>query len=105
MTVATSIALTLALVLPVLKVLRPDQFDLNGGMCRIADHRRRVKGHIRTLENFHEFFRAPTCRGRADILKLQSKLSNSAAEQTGLRDYMASKVDCKCVGNKVGVAA
>ena len=43
--------------------------------------------------------------GRADILKLQSKLSNSAAEQTGLRDYIASKVDCKCVGNKVGVAA
>ena len=58
------------------------------------------------LENFHEkFFRAPSCRGRDDTLKLQSKLSNSAAEQTGLRDYMASKVDCKCVGNKVGVAA
>ena len=45
------------------------------------------------------------CRGRADTLKLQSKLSNSAVEQTGLRDYMASKVDCKCVGNEVGVAA
>ena len=54
---------------------------------------------------FMNFFRAPTCMGRADILKLQSKLSNSAAEQTGLRDYIASKVDCKCVGNKVGVAA
>ena len=54
---------------------------------------------------FMKFFRAPNCRGRADILKLQSKLSNSAAEQTRLRDYMASKVDCKCVGNKVGVAA
>ena len=52
-----------------------------------------------------KFFRAPNCRGRADTLKLQSKLSNSAAEQTGLRDYMASKVDCKCLGNKVGVAA
>ena len=52
-----------------------------------------------------KFFMAPNCRGRADTLKLQSKLSNSAAEQTGLRDYMASKVDCKCVGNKVGVAA
>ena len=43
--------------------------------------------------------------GRANTLKLQSKLSNSAVEQTGLRDYMASKVDCKCVGNEVGVAA
>ena len=54
-----------------------------------------------------KFFGAPNCRGRADTLKLQSKLSNSAAhaEQTGLRDYMASKVDCKCVGNEVGVAA
>ena len=50
-------------------------------------------------------FMAPNCRRRADTLKLQSKLSNSAAEQTGLRYYMASKVDCKCVGNKVGVAA
>ena len=51
------------------------------------------------LENFHEvFFGAPNCRGSADTLKLQSKLSNSAAEQTGLRDYMASKVDCKRVG-------
>ena len=49
-----------------------------------------------------KFFGAPNCRGRADTLKLQSKLSNSAAEQT---DYMASKVDCKCVGNEVGVAA
>ena len=44
------------------------------------------------------FFGASNCRGRADTLKLQSKLSNSAAEQTGLRDYMASKVDCKGVG-------
>ena len=55
-----------------------------------------------------EFFGAPNCKGRADTLKLQSKLSNSAAEQTGLRDYMASKVDCKgvgIVGNQVGVAA
>ena len=78
---------------------------LNGGMCRIADHRRRVKGHIRTYKIFMKFFMAPNCRGRADTLKLQSKLSNSAAEQTGLRDYMASKADCKCVGNKVGVAA
>ena len=47
-----------------------------------------------------KFFGAPNCSGRADsgradTLKLQSKLSNSAAEQTGLRDYMASKVDCK----------
>ena len=41
---------------------------------------------------------APNCRGKADTLKLQSKLSNSAAEQTGLRHYMASKVDCKGVG-------
>ena len=45
-----------------------------------------------------KFFGAPNCRGRANALKLQSKLSNSAAEQTGLRDYMASKVDCKGVG-------
>ena len=45
-----------------------------------------------------KFFGAPNCRGRADTPKLQSKLSNSAAEQTGLRDYMASKVDCKGVG-------
>ena len=52
-----------------------------------------------------KFFGASNCRGRADTLKLQSKLSNSAVEQTGLRDYMASKVDCKCVGNEVGVAA
>ena len=42
-----------------------------------------------------KFFGAPKLQG---ILKLQSKLSNSAAEQTGLRDYMASKVDCKGVG-------
>ena len=49
-----------------------------------------------------KFFGAPNCRGSADTLR---KLSNSAAEQTGLRGYMASKVDCKCVGNKVGVAA
>ena len=49
-----------------------------------------------------KFFGASNCRGRADTLKLQSKLSNSAVEQTGLRDYM---VDCKCVGNEVGVAA
>ena len=48
-----------------------------------------------------KFFGASNCRGRADTLKL----SNSAVEQTGLRDYMASKVDCKCVGNEVGVAA
>ena len=52
-----------------------------------------------------KFFGAPNCRGRADTLKLQSKLSNSAVEQTGLGDYMAPKVDCKCVGNEVGVAA
>ena len=51
------------------------------------------------LRKFYEVFYG---RGRADTLKLQSKVSNSAAEQTGLRDYMA---DCKCVGNKVGVAA
>ena len=25
-----------------------DKKKRNGGMCRIADHRRRVKGHIRT---------------------------------------------------------
>ena len=50
------------------------------------------------LENFHEVFGVPNCRGRADTPKLQSKLSNSAAEQTDLRDYMASKVDCKGVG-------
>ena len=50
------------------------------------------------FENFHEVFGAPNCRGRADTLKLQSTLSNSSAEQTGLRDYMASKVDCKGVG-------
>ena len=59
----------------------------------------------KVIFELRKFFRAPNCRGRADNLKLQSKLSNSAAEQTGLRDYMASKVDCKCVGNKVGVAA
>ena len=47
-----------------------------------------------------KFFGTPNSRGRADTLKL----SNSAAEQTGLRDYMASKMDCKCVGNEVGVA-
>ena len=52
-----------------------------------------------------KFFGASNCRGRADTLKLQSKLSDSAVEQTGLRDYMASKVDSKCVGNEVGVAA
>ena len=52
-----------------------------------------------------QFFGAPNCRGKADTLKLQSKLSNSAAEQTGLRDYMTSKVDCKSVGNEVGAAA
>ena len=52
-----------------------------------------------------KFFGASNCRGRVDTLKLQSKLSNSAVEQIGLRDYMASKVDRKCVGNEVGVAA
>ena len=57
----------------------------NGSLCRIADDR--VKG-----------FGTPSCRGKADTLKLQSELSNSAAEQTGLRDYMGSKVDCKGVG-------
>ena len=36
---------------------------------------------------------------------LQSKIPNSAAERTCERVYMASKVDCKCVGNEVGVAA
>ena len=45
-----------------------------------------------------KFFGAPNCRGSANTLKLQSKQSNSAAEQTSLRDYMASKVDCKGVG-------
>ena len=40
-----------------------------------------------------KFFGAPNCRGRADTLKLQSKLSNSAAEKTGLGDYMASNYD------------
>ena len=50
------------------------------------------------FENFHEVFWGTKLQGRADTLKLQSKLSNSAAEQTGLRDYMASKVDCKGVG-------
>ena len=45
-----------------------------------------------------KFFGAPNCSGRADTLKLQSKLSNSAAEQTDLRYYMASEVDCKGVG-------
>ena len=84
---------------------RAELIITNGGMCRIADHRRRVKGHIRTYKIFMKFLKAPNCRGRANTLRLQSKLSNSAAEQTGLRDYMASKVDCKCVGNKVGVAA
>ena len=44
-----------------------------------------------------KFLGAPNCRGKADTLKLQNKLSNSAAEQTGLRHYMASKVDCKGV--------
>ena len=61
--------------------------------------RRRGQRSYSNLEKFHEvFLGAPNCRGRADTLKLQSKLSNSAAEQTGLRDYMASKVDCKGVG-------
>ena len=49
-----------------------------------------------------KFFGAPNCRGRADTLKLQSKLSNSAVEQTGIRDL---KWTVKCVGNEVGVAA
>ena len=47
---------------------------------------------------FMKFFVAPNCRERADTLELQNKLTNSAAEQTGLRDYMASRVDCKGVG-------
>ena len=40
-----------------------------------------------------------------DTIKLQSKIPNSAAEQTCKRVYMASKMDCKSVGNEVGVAA
>ena len=31
------------------------------------------------------FFGASSCRGRAGTLELQNKISNSAAEQTGLR--------------------
>ena len=60
--------------------------------------RRRVKGHIRTSKISMKFLGAQNCRGKADTLKLQSKISNSAAEQTGLRHYMTSKVDCKGVG-------
>ena len=43
-----------------------------------------------------KFLGAQNCRGKADTLKLQSKISNSAAEQTGLRHYMTSKVDGHC---------
>ena len=46
-------------------------------------------------ENFHEVFWGTKLQGK---VKLQSKLPNSAAEQTGLRHYMASLVDCKGVG-------
>ena len=46
--------------------------------------------------------KSPSCRGRAGTPELQIKISNSAAEQTGRRDYMASKVDwqlsgCDCI--------
>ena len=54
--------------------------------------RRRGQRSYSNLENFHKVFMGHQTAGE------QSKLSNSAAEQTGLRDYMASKVDCKGVG-------
>ena len=76
-------------------------FGLNPTMQREALRpltRCRGQRAYSNLENFHEVFWGTNCRVRADTLKLQSKLSNSAAEQTGLRDYMASKVDCKGVG-------
>ena len=54
---------------------------------------------IAIFQGKFSFFRA------GEGLTLSSYKASCAAEQTGLRDYMASKVDCKCVGNKVGVAA
>ena len=57
------------------------------------------------LENFHEVFWGIKLQEKGRHSQATNKLSNSAVEQTGLRDYMASKVDCKCVGNEVGVAA
>ena len=71
---------------------------MNGGMCRIATITFDPTSGQRSYSNLRKILGAPNCRGRADTLKLQSKLSNSAAEQTGLRHYMASKVDCKGVG-------
>ena len=46
-----------------------------------------------------------TLSWHADTIKLQSEIPNSAAEQTCKGVYMASKMDCVCVGNEVGVAA
>ena len=66
-------------------------------MCRIATITFDPTSGQRSYSNL-KIWGAPNCRGKADTLKLQSKLSNSAAEQTGLRHYMASKVDCKGVG-------
>ena len=73
----------------------PATFDLTSGLKVIFE--------LKKISM--KFFGAPNCRGGADTLKLQRKLSNSVAEQTGLRDYMASKVNCMCVGNEVGVVA
>ena len=70
----------------------------NGGMCRIATITFDPTSGQRSYSNFMKFLGAQNCRGKADTLKLQSKISNSAAEQTGLRHYMTSIVDCKGVG-------
>ena len=56
------------------------------------------------LENFHEVVGDIKLQTLSSY-KARSKIPNSAAEQTCKRVYMASKMDCKCVGNEVSVAA
>ena len=75
---------------------RPATFDPTSGLKVILELPWSFFGASNAGESSSCHLPAPM--GRADTLKLQSKLSNSAVEQTGLRDYMASKVDCKGVG-------
>ena len=62
--------------------------------------RRRGQRSYSNLEKFYQIFGGTKLQGKG--------WHSQAAEQTGLGDYMASKVDCKgvsIVGNWVGVAA
>ena len=66
----------------------------------IVVHQIELNGRIATFDptSGQRSFLGGTGAGLALDLQLQSKISNSAAEQTGLRDYMAPQVNCKGVG-------